>query len=210
MHIVDGALSAPVLISGGLLAVAGVAAGLKRLDSDRVPQVGLLSAAFFVASLIHLPVVGTASSVHLILNGLVGLALGWAAFPALAVALLLQAVFFGFGGLLVLGVNTVNIALPALIVFWLFGRKIRRSELRVAAVWGAVGGALSIAITAVMVAGSLALSGDNFLLAAKLVLLSHIPVALLEGFITGAAVLLISQVKPEFFSVSQGESSEQN
>ena len=39
---------------------------------------GLLGAAFFVASLIHVPI--GFSSAHLILNGLLGVVLGWAAF----------------------------------------------------------------------------------------------------------------------------------
>ena len=97
MHISEGVLSAPVLISGGALTVAGTAIGLKRLDYDKITHVGILSAAFFVASLIHVNV-GPAS-VHLILNGIVGLLLGWAAVPAILVALTLQALFFQFGGL---------------------------------------------------------------------------------------------------------------
>ena len=77
MHISEGVLSGPVLISGGALAAAGTAIGLKNLDYDRIARAGMLSAAFFVASLIHVPV-GPANA-HLILNGLVGLLLGWAA-----------------------------------------------------------------------------------------------------------------------------------
>ncbi|MCV6597055.1 MAG: cobalt transporter CbiM, partial [Mangrovicoccus sp.] len=103
MHIVDGALSNPVVIGGAIAAAGGIAMGLRSLDLDRIPTAGVLSAAFFVASLIHVPI--GPSSVHLILNGLAGLLLGWAAFPALFVGLLLQAVFFGFGGLTVLGIN---------------------------------------------------------------------------------------------------------
>ena len=51
MHISEGVLSAPVLIAGGALTVAGSAIGLKKLDYDRLAQVGILSAAFFLASL---------------------------------------------------------------------------------------------------------------------------------------------------------------
>lgn len=203
MHIVDGALSAPVLAGGAALAVAGVAYGLRRMDYDRLPQVGVLSAAFFVASYIHLPL--GFSSVHLILNGLIGLALGWAAFPALLVALILQAVFFGFGGLLVLGVNTFNIALPAVLMFYLCRHGIANVSPRVSALWGAFGGAGAVALTTVMVAGSLALSGDAFWLAAQATLVAHIPVMLVEGFVTGAAVLLLRQVKPEFLNIDQFE-----
>jgi cobalt/nickel transport system permease protein len=201
MHIVDGALSVPVLVTGGVLTIAGVALGLKKMDYDHLPQVGVLSAAFFIASYIHLPI--GFSSVHLILNGLIGLALGWAAFPALLVALFLQAVFFGFGGFLVLGVNTVNIALPAVMIYYLCRHGISASSPRVAAVWGAIAGAGSIVITTLMVAFSLMLSGEAFLLAAKATFVAHIPVMIVEGFVTAAAVVLIRKVKPEFLGLDE-------
>lgn len=201
MHIVDGALAVPVLAAGAALTIAGVALGLKKMDYDHLPQVGVLSAAFFIASYIHLPI--GFSSVHLILNGLIGLALGWAAFPALLVALFLQAVFFGFGGFLVLGVNAVNIALPAVMVYYLCGHGISSSSPRVAVIWGAIGGAGSIVLTTVMVAFSLMLSGEAFLLAAKATLVAHIPVMIVEGFVTAAAVLLIRKVKPEFLNIKE-------
>lgn len=201
MHIVDGALSGEVLAIGAALAAAGVGLGLKKMDYDHLPQVGVLSAAFFVASYIHLPL--GFSSVHLILNGLIGLALGWAAFPALLVALILQAVFFGFGGFLVLGVNTLNIALPAVIMFYLCRRGITSPVPRNAMIWGFIGGAGAVALTTLFVAASLALSGEAFWLAAKLTLIAHIPVMLVEGFVTGAAVLLLRKVKPEFLQLSE-------
>jgi cobalt/nickel transport system permease protein len=197
MHIVDGALSNPVVIGGAIAAAGGIAVGLKSLDIDRIPSAGVLSASFFVASLIHVPI--GPSSVHLILNGLAGLLLGWAAFPALFVGLLLQAVFFGFGGLTVLGVNTVNIALPAVLAWLIFGRLITRGTPLYGAIWGGIGGAFAIAATTGFVAVSLALSGDEFLPAAKLVFVAHIPVMVIEGLLTGFAVLLARKVKPELF-----------
>lgn len=198
MHIVDGALSNPVVIGGALAAAGGIAMGLKSLDLDRIPTAGVLSASFFVASLIHVPI--GPSSVHLILNGLAGLLLGWAAFPALFVGLLLQAVFFGFGGLTVLGVNTLNIALPAVLAWLFFGRLIGRGTPVRGAIWGGIGGAFAIAATTAMVGISLALSGDAFLPAAKLVFFAHIPVMVIEALLTGFAVLLARKVKPELFT----------
>lgn len=199
MHIVDGALSNPVVIGGAIAAVGGIAIGLKSLDLDRIPTAGVLSASFFVASLIHVPI--GPSSVHLILNGLAGLLLGWAAFPALFVGLLLQAVFFGFGGLTVLGINTLNIALPAVLVGLMFRPLIGRGTAVHGAIWGGIGGAVAIAATTVMVGISLALSGDEFLPAAKLVFFAHIPVMVIEAVLTGFAVLLARKVKPELFMV---------
>jgi cobalt/nickel transport system permease protein len=154
---------------------------------------------FFIASYIHLPLGFT--SVHLIMNGLIGIVLGWAAFPALFVALILQAVFFGFGGVLVLGVNTFNIAIPGLIMYAICYWGIRSGSSQRAAIWGAIGGAGAVAITSLLVAGSLALSGDAFILVAKATLPAHIPVMFIEGFVSGAAVYLLHQVKPELLGI---------
>jgi cobalt/nickel transport system permease protein len=204
MHIVDGALSTEVVVGGAVLTAAGLGLGLRKLDVERIPAAGVLSATFFIASLIHVPV--GPSSVHLILNGMAGLILGWAAFPALFVGLLLQAVFFGFGGLTVLGVNAFNIAMPAIIVHYICRSGIARSSgPSIAAIWGAVGGALSIALTTVFVGISLALTGEAFLPAAKLVFFAHLPVMAIEGALTAAAVLLAWRVKPELFRALSGQ-----
>ena len=197
MHIVDGALSNPVVIGGAIAAVGGVALGLRSLPLERIPAAGVLSASFFVASLIHVPI--GPSSVHLILSGLAGLLLGWAAFPALFVGLLLQAVFFGFGGLTVLGINTLNIALPAVLAGMLFGRLVAHGTPLAGAIWGGIGGAFAIAATTATVAISLTLSGQEFVPAAKLVFFAHIPVMAIEGVLTGFAILLARKVKPELF-----------
>ena len=68
-----------------------------RPGREGVPKASLLTAAFFVASWIHIPVPPT--SVHLVLNGLVGAALGYYAFPAILIGLFFQAVMFQHGGL---------------------------------------------------------------------------------------------------------------
>lgn len=198
MHIVDGALSAPVLIGGAVLTAGGLAMGLRSLSLEKLPAAGILSATFFVASLVHVPI--GPSSVHLIMNGLAGLILGWSAFPALFVGLLLQAVFFGFGGLTVLGVNTVNIALPAVIIGLVCRKGLMTENPRLAALWGALAGSGAIALTTLCVALSLRLTGQEFSAAAQLVFVSHVPVMIIEGAVCAAAVFLIRRVNPGVFS----------
>ena len=126
MHISEGVLSAPVLVTGAVLAAAGVAVGLKKIDYEKIPQVAVLSSAFFVASLIHVPI--GPSSIHLIINGINGLLLGWLCFPSILVALSLQAILFQFGGITVLGINTVNMALPGVICYYLFNRLVSQKR----------------------------------------------------------------------------------
>jgi cobalt/nickel transport system permease protein len=192
VHIVDGALAAPVLIGGASVAAIGVGVGLRSIELDRIPQVGLMSAAFFVASLIHVPL--GLSSVHLLLNGLAGIVLGWAVFPAILIALLLQAVFFGYGGLTVLGVNVVIMAVPAIVCFYAFRPGLGGSA---AFRWGAAIGATSVALTCIVVGLALALSGEEFIPAAKLVLATHVPVMGVEAVVTGSVVTLLQKVRPD-------------
>ncbi|MFB1489779.1 MULTISPECIES: cobalt transporter CbiM [unclassified Thiocapsa] len=203
MHIVDGVLGAPVLIGASMLAVAGVARGLSVLDTESIPRAGLLTAVFFIASLIHVPV-GPASA-HLMLTGLMGLLLGWAAFPAILVGLVLQAAFFGFGGLTVIGVNTLNLALPAVVIGLLAHRFLVHSDISPRSVTvlvvGFLVGALSFGVSALSVAGVLALSGSEFLVAAKLILIVQIPVMLVEGAMTAATLRLLLTVRPELLPV---------
>ena len=75
MHISEGVLSPSVLVAGAALTTAGVGIALKGLNHEEIPSVGILSAAFFVASLVHVPI-GPASA-HLVLNGLAEVVLGF-------------------------------------------------------------------------------------------------------------------------------------
>lgn len=201
MHIAEGVLSPAVLGGGAVLALAGTAQGLRRLEYDRLVAVGILSAAFFVASLIHVPV-GLASA-HLVLNGLVGVLLGWAAFPSILVALLLQALLFQFGGITVLGGNTFTMGFAAVASWYVF-----RAVCRLCPGMGGVragafmGGALGVALAAVLTALALAFTDEGFWLAAQLLLLAHLPVMLAEGLITMFTVSFIMRVRPELLGMA--------
>lgn len=194
MHISEGVLSPPVLASGAALSAAGLAWGLKKIDMERLPQVALMAAVFFLASLIHVPV--GPSSVHLVLNGLVGLLLGWAAFPAIGVGLALQAILFQYGGLTGLGVNILNMALPAVICYYLFSPWVRRESRGINLAAGFAAGFGAVLLAAVLTALSLVLSGKVFISAAWAVMAANLPGMFIEGVVTAAAVVFLKQVKP--------------
>lgn len=194
MHISEGILTAPVLGTGAALAVAGTAVGLRRMDFDRVAQAGIMAAAFFIAALVHVPVGPT--NIHLILNGLVGLLLGWAAFPAILTALLLQAVMFQFGGFTTLGVNTVIMALPAVMVYLLCRPLIHRAgKPRLIAAFCA--GFLSVLLSGVLMAVALMFVSEGFLKLVPVIIGSQIPLMIIEGIITAAVITFIMKVRPE-------------
>ena len=200
MHIYEGVLAGTLqgqslLLAGAAAAAVGTAVGLRKLDYDRVPQVAVLSAAFFVASLIHVPLGPT--SVHLVLSGLLGLVLGWAAFPAVLIALVLQAVFFSFGGPTTLGLNTLVMALPGVVCYYLFHSAVRNGSEPWVFAAGFAAGATAIILGASLTAAVLMLAGKQFEVCATMVLVGYLPLVLIEGFVTGSVVVLVRKVRPE-------------
>jgi cobalt/nickel transport system permease protein len=205
MHISEGVLSAPVLVAGAALAAAGVAVGLKKMDHEKIPQVAVLSSAFFVASLIHVPV--GPSNAHLIINGISGLLLGWLCFPAMLVALSLQAILFQFGGVTVLGVNTVIMALPGVICYYLFGGLVRHERRLISGVSAFLCGSLAVFLSGILVAFSLVFTQESFFSAAMLILVAHLPVMIIEGIITLFCIAFLRRVKPELFGGINGKTA---
>jgi cobalt/nickel transport system permease protein len=193
MHISEGILSLPVLAGGAGLAAAGLAVSLRRLPWRHIMQAGILAAAFFSASLIHVPL--GPGNVHLIMNGLLGAVLGWAALPAIAVSLLLQAVLFQFGGLTSLGVNICVMGLPAVLCGLFFRRFFHDAATRP---WAAFAcGAAAVLLSGLLCALGLTLSGDAFSLAAWAIFSAHIPIMGIEGLLTMGIVCYLARVLPE-------------
>lgn len=113
VHLSDGVLTPAWLIGGFAVAAVLVAVSLWRIGEGQIARVGLLTAAFFVASQVHISV--GVGSVHLMLNGVVGVVLRRFAPLAIAEGLLLQALLFGHGGPTALGVNVCVLSIPALL-----------------------------------------------------------------------------------------------
>lgn len=197
-HIPDGVLSLPVVAGGWAVAATAVAVALRKLDDQSIPRTAILSATFFVASLISIPV--GPSSVHLLLAGLMGLTIGILTIPAVLVGLLLQTLLFGIGGLSTLGINTINIALPGVVLGALFAPVIARSEPSRAVLWGGLCGALSAALTGGGVVLALMLSASAYLPAAKIIMTTYLPLMAGEAVITGFAIGFLKRVKPDLLS----------
>ncbi|MDY6796643.1 MAG: cobalt transporter CbiM [Actinomycetota bacterium] len=209
MHIPDGILPASVVIGG--YAVAGGATWLsldrikRKYENPRelIPTASLLTAVFFVASLIHIPMPPT--SVHLVLCGLMGVVLGWYAFPAILVGLFFQAVMFQHGGLTTLGVNACVMGLPALLAYGIFRLRYRFGGDKPA--WsigfGFLAGFLGLALGALMssllliltIPANLDVAVERAAIISLLV--AHMPLAVLEGVFTGLVVFFLQRVRPE-------------
>ena len=196
MHLSEGVLHTPVLLAGVALAGVGIAVGLRRLESERLPITALFAAAFFVAGTIHVPV--GIGSVHLILNGMAGLFLGWAVFPAFLIALLLQVLFFSFGGFAVLGVNLCIMALPAVAAHYLLRGYLKTDMGPMAKLITGLGaGIIGVGGAGALASLVLALDGGkHYQDLIALLLLSHLPVFVLDGMISYGVISLLSKMYP--------------
>ena len=192
MHISEGVLSAPVLLAGWAVTAPAVAAILWRVRQAEIPRIACFSALFFVASFVHLPV--GVSSMHLMLSGLVGAFLGSRAILAIFVALFLQGVFFGFGGLSVLGVNTAVIGFPA-VLGGLFAAAAKAQELKVRTqkIYLFLAGFVPIVCSMLLLDLVLFISGREFFAIATLISLEGAILAVLEGIITLFALSFIAK-----------------
>jgi cobalt/nickel transport system permease protein len=157
VHIADGVLPLPWVVGGFLLAGAFVAVGCTRLRHAEVPFLALLTAAFFVASLVHVRTGPT--SVHLLLNGLAGVLLGRRAGLAIAVGLTLQSVLIGHGGFSALGVNICVMTAPAFIASLMY-RYLLRSPF-----WTNDSGRTALVAASAFTWGAAALAGTLLLFA---------------------------------------------
>ena len=115
MHIPDGYLSPTTCALGYAMAAPFwhvALARVKRLLQTRlVPLLAAVSAFSFVVMMFNLPIPG-GTTAHAVGMAVAAIVLGpWAAILAISIALMIQALFFGDGGITAYGVNCVNMAI---------------------------------------------------------------------------------------------------
>lgn len=203
MHILDGVLGTPVVAVTSVAAAGLVGWSLKGLKERELPKVALMSAVFFVGSMIHVNIGG--SSVHLMLNGITGLMLGRRTPAAIAVSLILQLLIIQFGGLTSLGANIIDVSLSAMLAGYLIRPYIGKNPARNFAC-GAAAGGLSVVVTIILVSIMLIESNMRFgfgpFNAIEGLMLGHIPVVIIEAIVTGFAVQMIAQIRPEMLNLT--------
>ncbi len=188
MHISDGVLDTGIVLTANVAAVGLIYITGRNTSADEIPKIGMMGSALFVASLIHFPMAGT--SLHLGLYGIAGIILGRRAFPAVFAAILFQALIFQHGGLLSVGINSLNMGAGAYGA-WLVWRTKKVPEYLRAALAGFAG----IVVPALLMSLEFRLSGYGrgiFYLFSVYIFL-----ALIEGAISLSAVKFFRKVKPE-------------
>jgi len=120
MHIPDGYLSPSTCV--GLFGAAAPFwfVALKRvkrtLNTRMIPLLAVFAAFAFVIMMFNLPLPGGTTG-HAVGMGVASIVLGpWASIVAISVALVIQAVFFGDGGITAIGANCFNMAIVGSLV----------------------------------------------------------------------------------------------
>ena len=209
MHIPDGVLPLGISVAGYATTAGATWFSLKKINQkedprEGVPKAALLTAGFFVASWIHIPIPPT--SIHLVLNGLMGVVLGYYAFPSILIGLFLQAILFQHGGITSLGVNATMMGVPALLAYFIFQSRVKFGK-KENKVWTNVtaflGGALGLGIAALIAYTLLITSIPSYLDAATekasilAMTLGYLPLMVIEGVFTVLIVNFLQKVKPE-------------
>jgi cobalt/nickel transport system permease protein len=158
MHIPDGYLSPQTYIPlyGAFIASAAVAVKKvkKEVSVRNIPYLGMAAAFAFIIMLFNLPVPGGTTG-HAVGSAAIAIILGpWTAVVAVSVALIIQALVFGDGGITSLGANCFNMAVfmpfAAYFTFRLFqGQPVNTKRIFFSAF---LAGYISLVLTAILTA----------------------------------------------------------
>lgn len=165
MHIPDGFLNVPTLVTTGAISVVCIGIATKqtskRLGEKHIPMMGIMAAFIFVAQMLNFPLIGTSG--HFLGAALAAIVLGpWAAILIMTCVLLVQCLIFQDGGLLALGANIFNMGIVGSFVgyysFFLINKVLGSSKKSMVFAWFSAGW-ISIMAAAIICAIELSISG---------------------------------------------------
>jgi len=222
MHIPDGYLSPIFSLGAGVVTVPiwGLAGRRVQavLNNRTVPLLSIFAALSFTIMMFNIPVPG-GTTAHGVGGTLIAIVLGpWAAVIGVSLALILQALFFGDGGILAIFANCLNMGIILPFVGYLTYRLIagRAPLLSSRRVWAAgIGAYAGITVSALAVGLELGLhpilfqdaaghplySPYGFGAALPAMLLAHVfGASIVEAIITALGVAYLQKQHPEYLS----------
>ena len=207
MHIPDGFITLPLCVILYIIAIIALYFSVKwsrkELDEKYIPLLAVLAAGIFAIQSFNLPV-PFGSSGHLLGAALVAIVFcsPYAAIIVLSVVLVLQALFFGDGGITALGANIVNMAVVGGFVgyygFSSLKDKIGKYPSIFIAAWA------GCFIAALVAAIEMALSG-TFPLVEGLMFMGgyHAMIGFIEAIITVVIIMGLEKVRPDLLAYNR-------
>jgi cobalt/nickel transport system permease protein len=222
VHIPDGYLSPIVSVGLGVVTVPGWAVASRKvekvLDNRTVPLLAVFSAMCFTVMMFNVPVPG-GTTAHGVGGTLVAIVLGpWAAAIVVSVALVIQALFFGDGGVLAIFANCLNMGFILPFVGYATYRILagHSDQFSARRVWAAgIGAYVGITVAAVCVGVELGIQPLLFTenghplyspytleQAVPAMLAAHaFGASIVEALITALGVAYLQQRHPEYLTV---------
>jgi cobalt/nickel transport system permease protein len=158
MHIPDGYLSPQTYVPLAVTFVTFAAIAVKKVKQEvtarDVPYLGMAAAFSFIIMMFNLPVPGGTTG-HAVGSAVIAILFGpWAAIVAVSVALIIQALIFGDGGITAIGANCFNMAIfmpfTAYFIFRLLNnRSVKKARVSISAF---TSGYVSIVLAAILTA----------------------------------------------------------
>ncbi len=232
MHIPDGYLSpltcATMYIAASPFWYIALQRVRRLLNTRMVPLLAVFSAFSFVIMMFNLPLPGGTTG-HAVGMGIATIVLGpWGAMLAVSVALLIQALFFGDGGVTAFGANCFNMAIiGSLVAYWVYraiaGRSAITSRRRVVA--AAIAGYVAINVAALFAAIEFGIQPALFTDAAGVplyapyplsvavpaMMLGHLTIAgLAELVVTGGVVAYLQRSDPALLKLTAPGAADAN
>jgi cobalt/nickel transport system permease protein len=205
MHIPDNFLSLIVSIICWIITVCIIGVAIsktnKSLGEKQIPLMGVMAAFIFSAQMINFPVLGGTSG-HLLGGALAAIVLGpWAGMLVMTAVIIVQALLFQDGGLLVMGANILNMGLVTSAIGYGFYRSTMNLSRPVKLFIAGFAAWLSVMAGASFTAVEIWLSGNAELkIILPAMLLVHSLIGFGETLITVAALSFILQTRPDLLA----------
>ncbi len=198
----------------------------QRLTTRLVPLISIMAAFSFVIMMFNLPLPGGTTG-HATGMALAAIVLGpWGAILSVSIALILQAIFFGDGGILAIGANCFNMAIVgSLVAYGLYrliaGRAPLTATRRVVA--GVIAGYASINVAAFLAAIEFGIQPLLFKDASGVPLYSFYPLSvaipamalghltfagIAEAVVTGGVVAYLQRADPSLLKTTAPDASD--
>lgn len=231
MHIPDGYLGPQTYIPliGAFVAAAAVAVRKVKneVSARNIPYLGMAAAFSFIIMMFNLPVPGGTTG-HAVGSAVIAILFGpWAAMIAVSVALIIQVLIFGDGGITAIGANCFNMAVfmpfAAYYIFKLFSNNpVKKGKVFFAAF---ISGYLSLVMAAILTAVEfgiqpmIASSGDgkalycpyDLSIAIPAMAIEHLLIfGIVEGIITAFIVRYFLKNEPGLIYVFRKGSKNEN
>ncbi len=213
MHMADALVSpevgATMIIATSCVAAYSIGKVKEDLDDKKVPLMGVMGAFVFASQMINFTIPGTGSSGHIGGGILLAILLGpYTGFLTMASILMIQALFFGDGGLLALGCNIFNMGFyTCFIAYPLIYKRITKKGLArnrifigalLAAIIGLQFGAFSVVLETLF-SNKTELPFGTFVALMQPI---HLAIGIVEGLITAAIVTFVWRMRPEILENS--------